>query len=200
MGGVGEYTANEPVYVRWYQAAGRRETRRRGRVQRTVSGLTEVRWEKDGGSDSAKNALAASPLKREPAHCEKTYSALIRQSYSEQGYFTIAEGWRCGDGCADIVACDGKTLVFGFSECFPELPDAESMPWERFPGSEQSADIARAFLEEYRWYGIPVRFDAIACSRQREEEKILIRSNSASTSSFEPVFPAVLSSGALSSQ
>lgn len=202
MNGVWEQTANEPVYVRWYQAASRRESRRRGRSQRQAPGISEVYWKKDAaGTVRGVAGYGPDPFGRASFdYCEETYSALIRQTYVEKGYFIIAEGWCCADGRADVVACDGRTLVFGFAERFPELPDLETIPEDCFPGGSQSADIARAFLEEYRWYGIPIRFDVIACGRQREEEKILIRSSSARMSSSDPDFLLLSSEGALSSQ
>lgn len=191
MRGMQEQTLNEPGYVAWYRAAERRESRRRGRAPRVIQNnpmaLLDIACQ-TGADHHDKN------------HCEGTFAAKIRNAYTAQGFFIVAEGWLCGDGRADVVASDGNTLVFGFAEHFPELPDAAAVPWAVFPGRNQSAEIARAFLEEYRWFGLPIRFDAIAYGRQREEEKILIRSSSARTSSVEATPDAALSRGALSNQ
>lgn len=90
------------------------------------------------------------------------------------GYEIVARNFTCPVGEADIVAREGKTLVFvevktrrsrGFG-----LPE-EAVDWRKRAKLRQ---VARWYLGAHRCGEVPVRFDVVAVVLREGEEEIRV--------------------------
>lgn len=79
-----------------------------------------------------------------------------------RGYDIIARNWKCVAGEADIIARDGRSLVFvevkTRTDCQKGFPSEAVTPTKR----EKYERIACLFLSEYETADISVRFDVVS--------------------------------------
>ena len=76
-----------------------------------------------------------------------------------RGYEVLDRDWHCGAGAIDIVCWDGDTLVFADVQAgFDGFPDGDYLACRR----PQMEAMALAYLGEYDYTDIPVRFDVLA--------------------------------------
>jgi putative endonuclease len=102
----------------------------------------------------------------------------------KEGYRILERNYRCPLGEMDIIAREGKTIVF---------VEVKTRSSDRF-GSPQAAigpqkqrrmtAIALCYLKGQGWLGVPARFDVAAVSLDESGERVMLYKNAFDATGF----------------
>jgi putative endonuclease len=80
----------------------------------------------------------------------------------QQGLVVLARNWRCPSGELDIVATDGRTVVFCEVKTRSGVDYGAPLDAVSQHKVRRLRDLARAWLQEYQLDGCPIRFDVVS--------------------------------------
>jgi putative endonuclease len=80
----------------------------------------------------------------------------------QQGLVVLARNWRCPTGELDIVGTDGRTVVFCEVKTRSGVDYGAPLDAVSQHKVRRLRDLAKAWLQEYRLEGCPIRFDVVS--------------------------------------
>jgi putative endonuclease len=101
-------------------------------------------------------------MTRERLRCGAEGEALATTFLRARGYTIVARNFRCAAGEIDVVALDGRTLVFAEVRTRRGYAHGSALDSVTRAKQRQVARVAAVYLARGRLHAHPVRFDVVA--------------------------------------